>query len=92
MDVPEVPRKASQDALVRILTRDSVSEYLGKVTIAPITTTVGEVPSEVFLSTVDGVPKDCAVNSIYRRFLTYPRRYIATLKGNDHAYLKKQGL
>jgi len=47
---------------VLILTRDSVLDYLGEVTIAPITTTVRDIPSEVFLSTVDGMPKDCAVN------------------------------
>lgn len=48
---------------VLILTRDSVLEYLGEVTIAPITTTVREIPSEVFLSAVDdGMPRDCAVN------------------------------
>lgn len=47
---------------VLILTRDSVLEYLGEVTICPITTTVRDIPSEVFLSTVDGMPKDCAVN------------------------------
>jgi mRNA interferase MazF len=47
---------------VLILTRDSVLEYLAEVTIAPITTTVRDIPSEVFLSTVDGMPKDCAVN------------------------------
>ena len=47
---------------VLILTRDSVLDYLGEVTIAPITTTVRDIPSEVFLSTADGMPKDCAVN------------------------------
>ncbi|ADH85449.1 type II toxin-antitoxin system PemK/MazF family toxin [Desulfurivibrio alkaliphilus] len=48
---------------VLILTRDSVLEYLGEVTIAPITTTVRDIPSEVFLSAVnDGVPRDCALN------------------------------
>jgi mRNA interferase MazF len=47
---------------VLILTRDSVLEYLGEVTIAPITTTVRDIPSEVFLSTVDGMPQACAVN------------------------------
>ncbi len=45
-----------------ILTRDSVLEYLGEVTIAPITTTIRDIPSEVFLSRFDGMPKDCAVN------------------------------
>jgi mRNA interferase MazF len=47
---------------VLILTRDSVLEYLGEVTIAPITTTVRGIPSEVLLSTTDGMPRDCAVN------------------------------
>jgi mRNA interferase MazF len=47
---------------VLILTRDSVQRYLGEVTIAPITTTVRDIPSEVFLSADIGVPKDCAVN------------------------------
>jgi mRNA interferase MazF len=47
---------------VLILTRDSVLEYLGEVTIAPITTTVRDIPSEVYLSTDEGMLKDCAVN------------------------------
>jgi mRNA interferase MazF len=47
---------------VLILTRDSVLEYLGEVTIAPITTTVRKIPSEVSLSKADGMPQDCAVN------------------------------
>ena len=47
---------------VLILTRDSVLEYLGEVTIAPITTTIRNIPSEVFLSKADGMPQDCAVN------------------------------
>ena len=47
---------------VLILTRDSVLEYLGEVTIAPITTTIRDIPSEVFLSTHDGLLKNCAIN------------------------------
>jgi mRNA interferase MazF len=47
---------------VLILTRDSVLDYLGEVTIAPITTTVRNIPSEVFLSKSDGMSRDCAVN------------------------------
>ena len=47
---------------VLILTRDSVLEYLGEVTIAPITSTVRGIPSEVFLSKPDGMPRDCVVN------------------------------
>ena len=47
---------------VLILTRDSVLEYLGEVTIAPIATTVRDIPSEVFLTSTDGMPQDCVVN------------------------------
>ncbi len=47
---------------VVILTRDSALRFLGEVTIAPITTTVRDIPSEVFLSTQDGMPRDCAIN------------------------------
>lgn len=47
---------------VLILTRDSILQYLGEVTVAPITTTVREIPSEVFLSEHDGMHHDCAIN------------------------------
>ena len=47
---------------VLILTRDSALRYLGEVTVAPITTTVRDIPSEVFLSKADGMPRDCAIN------------------------------
>lgn len=47
---------------VLILTRDSVLKYLGEITVAPITTTVRDIPSEVFLSKFDGMPQDCAIN------------------------------
>ena len=47
---------------VLILTRDSIIEYLGEVTIAPITSTVRDIPSEMFLSKLDGMQKDCAIN------------------------------
>ena len=47
---------------VLILSRDSVMEYLGEVTVAPITSTVRDIPSEVFLTKADGMLRDCAVN------------------------------
>jgi len=47
---------------VLILTRDSVLGYLGEVTIAPLTSTIRDIPSEVLLTRRDGVRKDCAVN------------------------------
>lgn len=47
---------------VLILSRDSVIAYLGEVTIAPITSTVRNIPSEVFLTEYDGMIRDCAIN------------------------------
>jgi mRNA interferase MazF len=47
---------------VVILTRDSALEYLGEVTIAPVTSTIRDIPSEVPLSREDGMPHDCAAN------------------------------
>jgi mRNA interferase MazF len=47
---------------VLILTRDSTLEFLGEVTVAPVTSTIRDIPSEVLLSNADGMPRDCAVN------------------------------
>lgn len=47
---------------VLLLTRDAVLEYLGEVTVAPITTTIRDIPSEVRLYKEDGMLEDCAVN------------------------------
>jgi mRNA interferase MazF len=47
---------------VVVLTRDSVVGYLSTVTVAPITSTVRGVPSEVVLSEEDGMKTTCAVN------------------------------
>jgi mRNA interferase MazF len=47
---------------VVILTRDSVLESLGEVTVAPITSTIRSIPSEVRLSVEDGMLGECVVN------------------------------
>ena len=47
---------------VVILTRGSALDYLSRVTIAPITSTVRGVPSEVVLGPEDGMKRVCAVN------------------------------
>ena len=47
---------------VVILTRDSALEFLGEVTVAPITTTIRNIPTEVLLTKADGMLRDCAVN------------------------------
>lgn len=45
-----------------ILTRDSALEFLGEVTVAPITSIIRDIPSEILLTKADGVRKDCAIN------------------------------
>ena len=47
---------------VVILTRDSALEFLGEVTIAPITSTIRDITSEVVLNREDGMTRECAVN------------------------------
>jgi mRNA interferase MazF len=47
---------------VLLLTRDSAQEFLGEVTVAPVTSTIRDIPSEVLLTAEDGMPRDCAVN------------------------------
>jgi mRNA interferase MazF len=47
---------------VLILTRDSAIGYLSTVTVAPITSTIRGVPSEVVLNEDDGMKSPCAVN------------------------------
>ena len=47
---------------VVVLTRDSAIAYLATVTIAPITTRIRGVPSEVVLNEGDGMKVPCAVN------------------------------
>jgi mRNA interferase MazF len=44
------------------LTRDSAISYLSTVTVAPITSILRGVPSEVVLSEDDGMKTPCAVN------------------------------
>ncbi len=47
---------------VLILTRTSALRFLSSVTVAPITTTIRGIPSEVVLGLQDGLATDCAVN------------------------------
>ena len=55
-------RRPDKKRPVLILTRDSIIDYLGEVTIAPVTSTIRDIPSEIVLSQQDGMPRDCAVN------------------------------
>lgn len=54
------PPDKNRPALV--LTRNSAIAYLSTVTVAPITSTIRGVPSEVVLNEQDGMKGPCAVN------------------------------
>ena len=45
-----------------ILTINSAINYLSEITIAPITSTIRSIPSEVVLDEKDGMKNRCAVN------------------------------
>ncbi len=47
---------------VLILTHDSIIDFLGEVTVAPITTTIRDIPSEILLTAADGMSRDSAIN------------------------------
>ena len=47
---------------VVVLTRDSAISYLSTVTVAPITSAIRGVPSEVVLGEEDGMKAPCVVN------------------------------
>jgi mRNA interferase MazF len=47
---------------VLVLTRNSAIAVLNSVTIAPITSTIRNIPTEVILTKADGLPNTCAAN------------------------------
>ena len=47
---------------VLILTRNSAIGMLNSVTVAPITSTIRSIPTEVVLTEADGLPNTCAAN------------------------------
>lgn len=47
---------------VLVLTRNSAIAVLNSVTIAPITSTIRSIPTEVILTKDDGLPNTCAAN------------------------------
>jgi mRNA interferase MazF len=59
---------------VLILTRESAIAGLNSVTVAPITSTIRSIPTEVILTTEDGLPATCAAN--FDNLQTVPKRNI----------------
>lgn len=47
---------------VVLLTRDALIPHLGNVTVAPLTTRIRAIASQVILEPFDGVPERCAVS------------------------------
>ncbi len=64
---------------VVLLTRDTAIDYLSRVTIAPITSSIRGVPSEIVLDERDGMKAVCAVN--LHNVVTVPRDHIGKWVG-----------
>jgi len=75
---------------VVILTRDSIIGYLNEVTVAPITSIIRDIPSEVFLSKKDGIIKDCVVNLDHVQTVSKSKigSFITTLTPNKMVKLR----
>ncbi|TAK54109.1 MAG: type II toxin-antitoxin system PemK/MazF family toxin [Gammaproteobacteria bacterium] len=56
---------------VLVLTRNSAIAVLNSVTIAPITSTIRNIPTEIILTRDDGLPNTCAAN--FDNIQTVPR-------------------
>jgi mRNA interferase MazF len=59
---------------VLILTRDSAIAVLHSVAVAPITSTIRGIPTEVVLTEADGLPSTCVAN--FDNVQTVPKRNI----------------
>lgn len=57
-----------------VLTRDSAIAVLNTVTVAPITSTIRNIPTEIVLTEEDGMPGACAAN--FDNLQTVPKRNI----------------
>ncbi len=69
---------------VLLLTRDEVIDVLGEIIVAPLTSTIRAIPTEVVLSPDEGVPIACAINLDHVSLARRPRlgAVLATL-GED---------
>jgi mRNA interferase MazF len=62
---------------VLVLTRDSIIDRLSRITIAPVTSTIRGVASEVVLGPDDGMKDACAVN--LHNIVTVPKAGLGRL-------------
>ena len=65
-------------------------DYLGEVTVAPVTSTIRDIPSEILLSRLDGLPRDCAMNLDHIQTVSKGRigALITTLSSDKMAALR----
>jgi hypothetical protein len=69
---------------VLILTRDAAVEHLSGVTVAPITSTIRDVPSEVVLDLEDGMKRPCAGEPLGPA--TRARRMVSERQNSERPY------
>ena len=62
---------------VLILTRDTAIGFLNALTVAPITSTVRDIPSELYLDEDDGLLNPCAAN--FDNIVTIPKTQVDDL-------------
>lgn len=73
---------------VLVLTRNSILDVLGEVTVAPITSTIRQIPSEVILGPEDSMPHACAVNLDHVQTLT-KTKVGSLITALDHARMNQ---
>ena len=59
-----------------ILTQDSAIEYLNTVTVAPVTSSIRGIQSQVMLDERDGMKAPCVVN--LHNIVTVPKHYVGS--------------
>ncbi len=84
-------KKPDKKRPVLILSRSSIIDYMGEVTVAPVTTTIREIPSEVRLSPADGLPRECAINFDHIQTVAKGKigSLVATLHDSKKSEIKK---
>jgi mRNA interferase MazF len=75
---------------VLILTRDSALEFLDEVAVAPLTSNIRDIPTEVLLTGADGLPRDCAINLDHVQTVSKARigSVVATLRASRMAEVR----
>ena len=73
----EQPGAKRRPALV--LSRDTSIERLYDVMVAPLTTTIRAIPTEVLLGAPDGVPRECVAN--LQHIMSIPKSYLRSKAG-----------